>query len=384
MNAASDEDKIEAAHLAKEAARAYPTEAEKQYPLPPSVIDVSRYTDERLFEREMEQIFYKTWFPACPSIDLKNPRDYVVFDQLRQSVIISRLDDGSVSAWHNVCQHRGTRLVMESGNCKPGRFSCPWHGFQYDLTGKVRLVPLKDSFDPKRLENLRAPAVRVKEWGGFVWICFSDEGPDLKTYLGTIGEELDFFGLDKFETKYRFRLELDANWKMVVDAFNETWHVPWTHTKTLSKLVLWRDARLRITTPHSWMTIPLEGFTDKLGDVDHRLKHICHYLAFPNTIFSCFPTHLQTWNIWPVSVDKTIFTAWGVVGPKPEGLTDEQWTKQNDRDWKHFCAISAEDAEVLNSWKSVSHSLGTRQYMFNTAESRLTAFHAEVARRIRL
>ena len=370
------------AHLDAEAARAFPTPAEEQYPLPPSVVDATDYTNSALFEREMTAIFHHAWFPAFPTVDLAAPRDYVVWDRLQQSIVIARLDDGGIAAWHNVCQHRGARLLKESGSCRHARFACPWHGFQYDLTGMVRNVPLSKSFDPERLEGLRAPPVRSKEWGGFIWLCLSDDVPDLLTWLGAIGEELSFYGLEKFDTRFRFTLEVDANWKMVVDAFNETWHVPFTHTATLGKLVLWRDAHLRITPPHSWMTLPLKGFTDRFGDVDHRLKNICHYLAFPNTFFSCFPTHLQTWNIWPVSVGKTLITAWGVVGPAPEGISEEEWQRQNQRDWDHFVAVSAEDAEVLNDWGSVSHSLGASKYMFNTAEGRLTAFHQEVAHRV--
>ncbi len=372
----------EGRHLADEAARAFPTPAENQYPLAPSTIDASRYTDARLFEREMEQIFYRTWVAACPSSDVSGTRDYLVWERMRQSIVIVRQDDGTLAAWHNVCQHRGARIVGGSGTCKNGRFFCPWHGFQYGLNGEVKATPLKGSFDPARLEGLRAPSVRIEERYGFIWLCLSDDVPDLQTYLGTIGEELDFYNLETFDTRFRFEIELNANWKMVVDAFNETWHVPFTHPQSLGKFVLWRDAHLRIANPHSWMTLPLKGFTDRLGDVDHRLKHICHYLAFPNTIFSCFPTHLQSWNIWPVSVDKTVFTAWGVVGPTPEGMSDEAWYDQNKRDWDHFVAVSAEDAEVLNDWGKVAHSLGAKKYMFNTAESRLTAFHEEVSRRV--
>ena len=382
MASALNEPVDQRAHLAAEAARAFPTPAERQYPLEPSIIDARQYTDEALFERELTAVFHHSWFPVCPSVDLKNPRDYVVWDRLRQSIVVTRLDDGTVAAWHNVCQHRGARLVKESGTCKANRFACPWHGFQYDLEGKVRVVPLKASFDQAELEDLRAPPVRVQEWGSFVWLCLSDDVPDLLPYLGVVGEELSFYGLDRFDTRFRFELKLGANWKMVVDAFNETWHVPFTHTESLGKLVLWRDAHLRITPPHSWMTLPLKGFTDRMGDVDHRLKHICHYLAFPNTIFSCFPTHLQSWNIWPVGPTETLFTAWGVVGPAPEGVSEEEWQRQNQRDWDHFCRVSAEDAEVLNDWGSVSHSLGAKRYMFNTAESRLTAFHQEVAKRV--
>lgn len=370
------------AHLQQEAARAFPTPAESQYPLPPSTIDVSNYTDEALYQDELKAIFHRTWYPVCPSVDVQNPRDFVVWDRLQQSIVIVRQDDGSVTGWHNVCQHRGARLLKESGHCAANRIACPWHGLQYDLAGRVKTVPLRKSFDEASLEGLRAPPVRCTEWGSFIWICLSDETPDLVNYLGDVGEELAFYKLDSFGTRFRFQLELNANWKVVVDAFNETWHVPFTHQATLGKLVLWRDAHLRITPPHSWMTLPLAGFTERFGDVDHRLKNICHYLAFPNTIFSCFPTHLQTWNVWPMGVGKTLLTAWGVVGPAPEGISEERWQQQNQRDWDHFVAVSSEDAEVLNDWGSVSHSLGATKYLFNTAEGRLTAFHAEVAKRV--
>lgn len=358
------------------------TAAEKQYPLEPHVMDSAQYNDVEQYTREIEEVFFKSWFPVCPSGDVAGPRDFHVWDKLEQSVVIVRLDDGTLSAWHNVCQHRGARLLEASGSCPAGRFSCPWHGFGYNLAGEVTTVPLRDSFAPEQLEGLRAKAVRVEEWSGFIWLAFDDSLPDLRTYLGVIGEELDGYKLDTFSTNYRATLELGANWKLVVDAFNETWHVPFTHRDTLTGLIMWRDAILHIESPHSWMTLPVRGFTDKIEDQsDHRKSHVCHYLAFPNTIFSCFPTHLQMWTVWPVSPTKTILEAYGVVGPTPEGMDPEKWKRHNDRDWKHFMAVVAEDSEVINGFGTVTRSLGFERNMFNTAESRLTAFHTEISKR---
>jgi choline monooxygenase len=354
-----------------------------QYPLPPSLVDARTYTDPARFQREMEAVFFQSWMPACPSADVMAARDYVVFEELNQSIVIARGDEGEVLAWHNVCQHRGTRIVAASGHCEKGRFTCPWHGFQYDLTGKVRFIPMKDSFDEGQLGDLRAPPVRVAEWAGFVWICLSRDAPDLKGFLGDIHTELDWFGLGSFDTRFRFELTLNANWKTVVDAFNETWHVPHTHKSTLSEIVQWSKAHLRICGPHSWMSIPVKGLTDRAAsDPDHRTSHLTHYLAFPNSFFSCFPSHLQTWNIWPVSPTETHFTAWGMVGPCPEGMTEEKWQRQNERDWQNFVDVSAEDAQVINGCGKVAHSLGHSYYMFNTAEGRLTAFHKEIAKRL--
>jgi choline monooxygenase len=350
---------------------------------PPSLVDARAYTDTARFARERSNIFLRSWFPVCPGADLARPRDFVVWDHLQQSIVITRQDDGSVRAWHNVCQHRGSRIVDQSGRCDTGKFTCPWHGFTYDLSGEVTFVPLRESFDECELRALRAPAVRVTEWAGFVWLCLADDVPELPAYLGAIGEELGFYGMDRFETRFRTSVRLHANWKLVVDAFNETWHVPFTHQDTLSGLMLWREASLKITPPHSWMTLPVRGFTQRAGPgVDHRESHLCHYLVFPNTIFSCFPTHLQMWSAWPVSVDETILHAWGVVGPEPQGTSPEQWAKQNERDWKHFTSVLDEDTAIINGWGTVARSLGFRRMMFNTAESRLAAFHQEVSKRV--
>jgi phenylpropionate dioxygenase-like ring-hydroxylating dioxygenase large terminal subunit len=243
-------------------------------------------------------------------------------------------------------------------------------------------VPLRPSFDSAALAGLRTPAVRTCEWAGWVWLCFADDLPDLLEYLGDIGRELGGFGLEDYRVEFRESVTLKANWKLVVDAFNETWHVPFTHKDTLSGTVRWREAVLRISEPHSWMTIPVKGLTDRVEHEDHRKTHICHYLAFPNTIFSCFPTHLQMWSAWPVSVDKTELIAYQFSGPPPAGMTEEKWARRTERDWKGFLDVLAEDCEVVNDFAKVIGSKGYRRNMFNTAESRLTAFHDEIEKRL--
>jgi choline monooxygenase len=359
------------------------TRAEQQYPLPPTLLDASVYTDPDRYRAEIATIFHHAWFPVVPSGDVPDARDFCVWERVGQSVVITRLDDGSVRAWHNVCQHRGARLVDGTGHCGRGRFTCPWHGFVYDLEGVVSSVPLRDTFDADVLRGLRAPVVRATEWGGWIWLAFADDVPPLEEYLGAIGTELSGYGLDRFTVRFRTSVLLKANWKIAVDAFNETWHVPFTHKDTLVGMVLWREAVLKITPPHSWMTLPIRGFTDRAGpQEDHRKSHLCHYLVFPNTIFSCFPTHLQMWSAWPVSIDETLMCLYEVVGPPPAGMTEEKWERNNQRDWDQFLEVLKEDAGVVNDFAKVIGSLGFRRNMFNTAESRLTAFHAEVARRL--
>lgn len=91
-------------------------------------------------------------------------------------------------------------------------------------------MPLRESFDEKELAGLRTPAVRAFERNGLLWLTLSDATPPLKEFLGVLWDELGWYGMDRFEIRYRVAPDLNANWKVVVDAINETWHVPFSST----------------------------------------------------------------------------------------------------------------------------------------------------------
>src|SRR5262249_51336516 len=96
------------------------TEEEKQYPLEPSLLDVAVYRDPARYRQELEQVFLTGWCPAAPSCDLVEPGDQVVWEQLEQSVVLARTEDGSVSARHDVRQRRDTELAAGSDRRGPG------------------------------------------------------------------------------------------------------------------------------------------------------------------------------------------------------------------------------------------------------------------------
>lgn len=354
------------------------TLAEQQYPLPPSVLDARNYTDVDQYRREVTDVFPHTWIPLGPSSDVAAPRSYSTWDRLGQSVVVVRQDDGSLAAFHNVCQHRGARLVREPGICERGQFRCPWHGWGYGLAGSLDAVPLRATFDPEALVDLRIPPVRCEEWAGWVWITLSDRAPDLRSYLGVIAQELDWYGLDDFKVTHRQSVRLTANWKIVMDGFLETWHVPFTHKDSLAEYVRWREAVLHVEPPHSWMSIPVRGYTEQRQGLPHQASMICHYLAFPNTIYSCFPTHLQMWSTWPVSPLESEMVAFQLEGPAPEGVDMERWNARRARDWMQFVGVLEEDLQVINDSATVIGSMGFTRSLFSTAESRLTAFHREL------
>ena len=87
------------------------------------------------------------------------------------------------------------------------------------------------------------------------------------------------------------------------------------------------------------------------------------------------------WSVYPVAINRTVLDAWGIVGPAPAGIEEDDWQVQNARSWQHFLDVSSEDIRILDSLDDVVRSEGYNGSMFNTAESRLTAFHQEILSR---
>jgi nitrite reductase/ring-hydroxylating ferredoxin subunit len=184
-------------------------------------VDARVYTDPERFELERKYILNPSWQILCRSEELKDTGDHVVWEGQGETVLITRLKDGGLSAFHNICQHRGARIVRDSG-CGARRFKCPWHDWVYDFDGTVIGIPDKEDFDPALVENARAPRVEVDEWGGWVFGVLAGPGiaPPLKEWLGEdIINDLGKYNMDKMYLREKMTWYVDVNWKVIIDAF---------------------------------------------------------------------------------------------------------------------------------------------------------------------
>ncbi len=199
-------------------------------------IPIAPYTSAEHFELERDRIFKKVWLFASRIEKIPNPGDFHVVDLpiCETSVVLVHGNDGEVRAFHNVCPHRGNKLAYDqSGNTR--RLVCRFHGWAYDLEGTLRLVPDEDNwFDlDKSCHGLTPVAVGV--WEGFVFINLDPEpSQTLQEYLGEAAETLDGYPFAETSSQsYCFRTVLNANWKLVKDAFQEVCHTPFQHHRSL-------------------------------------------------------------------------------------------------------------------------------------------------------
>ena len=196
------------------------------------LIPKERYTSRAFLELEFEKLWPRVWQIACREEELPDTGDFVEYSIGDQSVLVVRDAGGNIGAFHNACLHRGTRLGEGCGTFAGGRIRCRYHAWCYGLDGRLETVVDREEFGPMP-DNLRLGPVRVGRWGGFVWICMDDEAPPLLEFLDPLADLLAPYHLDRLRLRSYRSTILPANWKVVVDAFNEAYHVQGTHPQLL-------------------------------------------------------------------------------------------------------------------------------------------------------
>jgi len=191
-------------------------------------LPVDAYISETHARDEKERLWKKTWQVACREEEIPRVGNYYTYDILDQSIIVVRSDEDTISAYHNVCQHRGRQLTEGCGHA--GRFHCKYHGWQWNLDGEIANIYDRDDWgDALKDEDVRLPRVNVGRWGGFVFINFDPDCEPLETYLETVPFYLDQFQVGKMRYKWRKWTRVACNWKVAIEAFNEGYHARTTH-----------------------------------------------------------------------------------------------------------------------------------------------------------
>ena len=197
------------------------------------LIPKERYTGREFLELEKERLWPRVWQLAGREAGVPEPGDYFTYEIGDESILVVRQADGRIAAFHNVCQHRGSRL------CEPGAgharaFSCRFHGWTYGADGTLQRVPDRETFAQGIDEHaLGLPRVHCDTWGGFVWISTGPDAEPLREYLGIIPEHLDPYHFEEQSLIEDITVEVDCNWKSCIDAFNESYHVHATHPEML-------------------------------------------------------------------------------------------------------------------------------------------------------
>lgn len=343
-----------------------------------SELDASVYLDPERFERERIKVLNANWQIICRSSEMAGVGDHVVWEGHGETIVVTRRRDGGVSGFHNVCLHRGARIVKESGT-GARRFNCRWHNWVYDVEGKVIGVPDREDFCPSQLEGLASPPVECAEWGGWVWAVLAGPGvaPPLLEWLGEdVLAELGAYRMEDMILVDKLTWDLPVNWKVVVDGFNENYHAPALHKVSAQDAKDGRESTFATFGPHGMMVVPYKGVLPKLKETrDHQGLAICHYTIFPTAVFNNNPHHIQLFRSVPISVDRTRFETWELQYD-PQG--DAEYLEAVTKHWERLKVVVAEDVEIYGEVGATRNSSAYKRNLFNDHECKITHFHEVV------
>ncbi len=362
----------------------------------PTRVRTATYLDEERFAREKERLFRGLPITVGHVSSLAGPGDFITHDASGIPLLVVRGDDGEVSAFLNVCRHRGTRV--EDLPCGSGKraFVCPYHAWSYGRDGRLLGIPHEGGFTGIDRAERGLVRVPVGVAGGLVWVRPSpaasadDAGEragrlDAKAWLGTLADDLDGFGLATSHVHAPVTFTKAMNWKLAIDVFLETYHLRTAHKDTIYPIFFDNLGLVDRVGPHQRNVFPKRTIRDLAGQPDDVMGSVLRKHAnilfhlFPNTFVLVQPDHAAVIHAWPVGPSRTDFTAYTAV-PEPP-VTDKaraHWDANN----AILYGATGEDFTLGESIQRGLDSGANDEVVFGSFEHSLAHFHDEVAARI--
>ena len=191
------------------------------------------YSSPDVMRMEKERIFMQDWLCVGRIEEVANPGDYIAFHVMEEPVIVARGTNGTLSAFLNTCRHRGVEVAQGRGQAQ--QFTCPYHGWTYDLEGKLIGAAFMDqaaTFDPA---NCRLTPVRLDEWAGWIFITFSRAPEPLSEFVADFERDFGVFRMGRCRLATTITFDIDCNWKLFVENAMDNYHVNTLHATTLGK-----------------------------------------------------------------------------------------------------------------------------------------------------
>ena len=193
------------------------------------------YTDPAIWDIERRTVFRKDWFAAGYASDLPNVGDVLPVEIAGWELVFVRGEDGKIRCFHNICRHRGTKLVQKPTNTQLIR--CGWHRWTYALDGSLRATPIvggqrinqADGIDPLQLGLV---PVRVEEWVDVLFVNIDGAAPSLETHLAPLKKLFEPYKVEEFRTDApaeNHEQIVEINWKLYHEGGLEGYHIPFVH-----------------------------------------------------------------------------------------------------------------------------------------------------------
>jgi carnitine monooxygenase subunit len=289
------------------------------------------YHSQALLELEKAELFRTHWQIAGHISDIPRPGDYITFDVTSERALIVRGEDGAVRAFHNLCRHRGSRVVAEkTGHCR-NALVCPFHGWVYNLDGSLRGPARPNSFGSMDRSAFGLKPIELEIWNGFLFVRFSPgPQPPVSKLMAHFNDELSTYDMENLvPTRGAWTGNCPVNWKSVRDVDNEGYHVAMAHPALQDLYGAnyhdegYQDGTARSLgyyNPHAGRRWSVRHYT-KVSAANSSLpegqrKLWGYYGLFPNAVIAVTPELVQFYQEFPLTVDSSVLR--GAIYRRPQ------------------------------------------------------------------
>lgn len=350
------------------------------------------YTDPARFQAEKREIFLKLPLFVGLTPDIPNPGDKLLFDAVGPQILVVRNKDGKLNAFLNMCTHRASTLVRDCHH--KGRMSCPFHGWTFDLDGKLIGLPGAQGFEGLPRESLSLIRVPVAEWHGLIFVKAtpgSDEELDVAAHLGGFAPELSQLDFAHAQPVKSGRLAVEANWKYALDTYGEGYHFATLHPTTVGRMSLTDVMFYDAYPPHHRLGFPRREMKEDAKLPEEQWPEIPHggvHLLYPNTIIQVEKMSPELefvygfYRMFPGETVDKAFTLMSTYRPAevPADADDGPWVEVHDLVRQ---IVSTEDYSIsAGGQRNLKWAPEDFRIVYGSNEIALQHFHRRLARDI--
>ena len=312
-------------------------------------LDKKFYFSDEIYHQELDNIFYSDWICCGREEDLDSAGSYNIFVIGNENLFIIKDKNNDIRVFHNFCKHRGCQ-ILENEESSPLKrnIRCPYHSWVYNFDGSLYKAPHLDVDIKDKRFHLNS--VHCETWGGFIFINLDKKPPPFEEYIQDISAQFVRYPLNELVSSRSFEYEVSANWKVLLENYNECYHCAGVHPELVNIVPAFKENGAsgldwEEGIPHraGANTFTFSGTTDREPfpglNQSEKDNHFGQAL-FPNLMMSLSMDHVAAFIIQPLSPSKTIIDCRILFHPNevvksgfnPDDAS-EFWNLVNIQDW---------------------------------------------------
>ena len=319
------------------------------------------YTSDAFFELEKKELILKNWQLVCHLSNIPKAGNFFTFEIFNERIFVIKGEDGNVEAFHNLCSHRGTKLLDKtSGTCKD-KITCPYHAWGYDFKGNLIKVPYENQFKNFNKKDHQLKPVEFEIFQGFIFVKFiNSNAPSVQEQFAPYIKEIEQYKLEDMKPLGRVTMRpRKVNWKQIADNYVDGLHIPVAHPG-LSRLV-GKSYGIEVSSNNGYVhkmwgdgsNIRKDNLSNRLYDKylphmkhlpDDRQRYWLYYRLWPNLAFDIYPEQMDFMQFIPIDANTTM------IREMPYALPDgRRETKAAQYlNWRINRQVNKEDTDLIN------------------------------------